>query len=206
MVEYTTDKNQSEQQNAPNTKDVTVSEVPKVLSLWRKLFLFLFPLLILTIGAVVSYLILTGGEEPAPKRQVLTDLADQKPDLATGVFTQAEALVEQQKYDEAMQLFDTSIAQTKDVAQKALLFQFKASMAFNNAKYQQAIDAAIASEKITASTAVSEILAGSYEALGNRVQAIEYYRKAIEQMPTVRGENEAAQILLYETKIRELSS
>jgi tetratricopeptide (TPR) repeat protein len=66
---------------------------------------------------------------------------------------------------------------------KALVFIQKGSQAFDNKKYQEALEAYQNAENLLQNTETAQLMAVTYAALKQNQQAIQYYNLAIERFP-----------------------
>lgn len=67
---------------------------------------------------------------------------------------------------------------------RALVYIQQGNQAFDNKKYQEAADAYMNAENLVATAETAQLLAVTYQALGENDRAIQYYNLAIERFPS----------------------
>lgn len=91
-----------------------------------------------------------------------------------------------------------------DSQTKALVFIQQGSQAFDNKKYQEALEAYRNAENLVQNSETAQLLAVTYEALKQSDQAIQYYNLAIERFPTDNPLYNA-ETEYFKERIKELS-
>lgn len=99
--------------------------------------------------------------------------------------------------------YDSQIKSRKDVNERQQLLRYKSSFALKAGEYQQAIDAAKQAEVVKVTVGTTIALAKAYEDKGDKQQAVQYYRKAIELSP--KDDLGSRYNVEWEQKIKELS-
>jgi tetratricopeptide (TPR) repeat protein len=115
----------------------------------------------------------------------------------------AEQLANNGKMDEAVKSYDTAASQTSDSYQKSFLILSKATLFFDDKKYADALTIAKQAEGVNENSSVTYMIAQIYEAMGNKSDAILYYKKTI---PLVDQSKPLAKndIQLYQSRIKSL--
>lgn len=95
------------------------------------------------------------------------------------VMSDAKRLAYSGKIDEAATLYDDAVSATSDSYEKSMLLISKATIYFNESKYDEALSITLEAEGIKPTETGTHLTAQIYEKLGDNQKAAEYYRKAI---------------------------
>lgn len=151
--------------NGHNHNKSTTS--PKKQSFVKKLLL---GLLILAILVGVWYFFVK-QQDPAATEKAVVD--------RNTVMGDAKKLAYSGKIDEAATLYDDAVSATSDTYEKSMLLTSKATIYFNDSKYDEALDIALEAEAVKPTETGIHLTAQIYKKLGDNPKASEYYKKAI---------------------------
>jgi tetratricopeptide (TPR) repeat protein len=116
----------------------------------------------------------------------------------------AEQLANNGKEGEAAKVYDDAASKTTDPYQKSILILSKATLYFNDTKYAEALNVAKQAESINENSTVTYLIAQIYEAMGNTVSAVTYYKKTIPLVDTSKPLAKS-DIEYYQSRIQALS-
>jgi len=91
----------------------------------------------------------------------------------------AKKLANNGSIDDAKTAYDGAIKKTEDPYQKSVLLLSKATLYYNDGKYDDALATAKEAESINQTDNVTNFIARIYEKKGDKQKAIEYYQKTI---------------------------
>lgn len=132
--------------------------------------------------------------EPQPK---ITNAAQ-----AADVYTQAANIAATQNADKAYSYYDAQLdTATNDSARQSLLIG-KASLELNNQQYDAALSTAQAADTIKRTGATVKLLGMIYEGIGNKADALKYYKLALDLLPENTENSSEKDMVQY--KIDEL--
>ncbi|PLS80875.1 hypothetical protein CYG49_03880 [Candidatus Saccharibacteria bacterium] len=131
------------------------------------------------IGAVVILLVIAGLIGYALWSQRDKRTPEQK---VSDITAQADKKVAEGDVDGALNVLDQSIKQEGNKEVKNGLLMQKSAVAINNDRGQTALDAALEANKIESTYSSTSLVAQIYDQQGNGAKAIEYYKKALEQL------------------------
>lgn len=163
------------------------------------------PIIILLIGGVGSWAILQHGAK-APEKGLSNALNPDpvKPDPIIDAYARADELAFAGKYDEAQALLAQAVNAAVNPTDKARYILNRATLAYNQQKYQEALDFAKEAEKVSASSLTAQQIAENAEALGDKATARDYYQKAIDRYDPALKAQDAVILQEYADKIKRL--
>lgn len=91
----------------------------------------------------------------------------------------AKKLANNGSIDDAKTAYDGAIKKTEDPYQKSVLLLSKATLYYNDGKYDDALATAKEAESINQTDNITNFIARIYEKKGDKQKAIEYYQKTI---------------------------
>lgn len=122
----------------------------------------------------------------------------------TNIVNNAEKLANSGKIDSAKSAYDDAIKKTSNSYLKSTLLLSKATLSFNDGKYDDALTTANEAESASPSDTVSSFIAQIYEKKGDSKNAIKYYQKAISMVDKTQPMS-TSDIKYYQSKIDMLS-
>jgi tetratricopeptide (TPR) repeat protein len=164
----------------------------------------LHPKTLVAIGTAIVVLITVGGliftNQQNKLKTAKTDEYVKYPeavahDKATELAAKSEG--------EALKYYDDEIASASSSAAKVELLLGKASVAYNSGDFDGALKAAKDADAVKSSTGTLRMIAESYEAKGDKANALEFYKKALAALPKSDITNRESVSL--KSKIDELS-
>ncbi len=100
------------------------------------------------------------------------------------VMQESQKLADEGKVDEANNKLEEAIEQTTEPAQKQQFTLQQGANYSNSGDYQKALEAFLEAEKLDAPNYhTNHLIAETYEHLGNKEKAIEYFKKSIQTIP-----------------------
>ncbi len=120
------------------------------------------------------------------------------------VNSQAQDLIDNGDTTSAQNLYADAIKTTSDASQKSDLLINQASIYYNDGNYDQALSSAKAAEAAYDNENVAQFIAHVYESKGNKVKAIEYFKKAISLVDKTL-ETASDTVVLYQSSIDDLN-
>ena len=116
---------------------------------------------------------------------------------------QAESLSEAGDYTAAIQTLNNVQKNTTNNEQKSELFQQEAISALDNGQYKDALNFAQEAEAADSSSNTAYLIAVSYQALGQKQDAIIYYQKAIARK-VIMTQSDQDDVQYYQNAIKAL--
>ena len=159
----------------------------------------------LLIVGVPALVLLLGGGFFLFKNQITPDSNNKKSAVETAIsrYDEASQLAATKSVSESNKLYDDRVAKTSDNKEKVLLLLDKASIAYNAGDFDSSLQTAFDANKLQSSTGTLTMIAQSYEAKGDKANAVEYYKKALAALP--KSEVTNRQEVSLKSKIQELS-
>jgi tetratricopeptide (TPR) repeat protein len=151
----------------------------------KKIVFGLIVLLLLTIG-VVSLLVYTNGRNKSEDVAVVIKPSDKN------VAAENAAYKSKDKYEDKLKSIDSTYSSSADKKDQAASNLYKSSVALNAQQYNDALKFAQAAEALEPTLNSAQLIATSAQKLNQKQLAIEYYKKAIDRLPTVSAVYTAA--------------
>lgn len=107
--------------------------------------------------------------------------------------------------NDAVAVYDEAIKSVDDAYSKSIMLLDKATFYLNDKNYDSALSIAKEAEVINSNKAVAQFVAQVYEEMGDKKNAIEYYRKAIALVDDTDPLS-SDDIEYYQNKIKELGA
>ena len=172
----------------------------------RALTILLSIIFLVIVGATAYVLIYKGSNRVSDGTGNSTNLSDiDRNKIIKEVSSKAEALLADNKKEEAISLYDREINLTRDPILKDSFIIEKTNIHLNNEDYLSVTDGIKDITNTGKSSDIEEYLAEAYLRAGDKPQAIAHYQRAIEYMPDdyimAKGEIE-----YFEEMIKDIES
>jgi tetratricopeptide (TPR) repeat protein len=172
---------------------------------WRRnLVLAAGPVFVIILGLSVGYVVLvTGGQDSQTQAPGL--IGEDFGDLIDRAYRRADTLQVTGDYRAAKQEILNSLKNVNKKEDLARGYNYLSIIALNAEQYDDALDYAQKTEDIQHSVDSAALVASSAKGKGDRVKAIEYYKKAVERLGDVKDdENAKADQEMYINQVAEL--
>jgi tetratricopeptide (TPR) repeat protein len=125
--------------------------------------------------------------------------------IAVERIDKAQALIAKGDKQGAVAVYNSAIQATTDASQKQSLLLTKVGICNEAGFYDQAVEAALAADKIKSTATTLGYLARTYDAKGDKSNAITYYTKAIAAINTDSAQKHSSSALVsYQERLSSL--
>lgn len=154
-------------------------------------------------GFIVTNLYLSSNKTVTQPQETTSEKSYRVSTEIAKTNSDAEALADNGKIDEAAVVYDNEAKNTDDAYKKSILTAHKALLYFNYKQYDEALTIAKEAESIDVNITTVSILGNIYEAKGDKQKAIEYFKKTISYIDETQGSAEE-EIETYQSRITAL--
>ncbi|EDK72472.1 hypothetical protein TM7_0398 [candidate division TM7 genomosp. GTL1] len=162
----------------------------------KVLFIILGLIAVAAIGTVAWYFSVN-------QKQPKDSKAFTREERLANTATTADQTAQNKGVEEGAKAYDEAIKNTSDTYEKSTLAADKATLYFNEGRYDEALRFALEADGIQSSRPISDLIAQIYEQQGNKAKAADYYAKAATQVDMAEPMAQADK-RYYESKAKEL--